>query len=474
MATDSKPHLSLAVVGHVDAGKSTVVGHLLFQSGCIPQRHMNKLERESAELGKASFKFAWVTDTTREERERAITINVSTSRLETPARTLTVLDAPGHRDFVRNMITGTASADAALLVVAAGEGEFAAGASSIGQTREHALLMFALGVKQLVVAVNKMDGHEAAYSQARYEAIKRELSELLGNVGFQSSAVTFVPVSGWIGDNLFARSANMPWYDGPTLLEALDALAVPRRVADKPLRITIQNVFKIAGVGTVATGCVETGELKPGMTLAFGPSNVSAVVGSIERHHTQVSEARPGDQVGFTLHGLPATADLRRGFVASDAGLDPAKAAAEFTVQLVIVNAFRPLRRGYRPTVHCHSAMVACRFKDITEKLDRTTGTVAETNPESVTTGDACTVVLVPESRAMTVEAFQQYPALGRVIVRNSGTTVAVGIIKAVKKHEVPAKRKVRADEPPAPAPTPTGDAEPAPTAVAAVAAAGP
>lgn len=440
--TSSKPHLSLAVLGHVGSGKSTVVGHLFYQSGVVAQRHMNKLERACADAGKASFKFAWVTDNDREARERGLTIRVSTAKLETLTRTLTVLDAPGHRDYTRNMITGTALADAALLVVAASELEFTLGIAPSGQTCEHALLAFALGVKQLVVAVTKMDDATVAFSQTRFDAVVCETRERLESIGFHASALTFVPVSGWSGDNLIARSERMSWFNGPTLLEALDALTVPQRATEKPLRVTIQHVFQIAGVGTVATGCVATGVLTPNMTLAFGPTNASAVVGSIEHHHTHVSEALPGDHVGFMLCGVAASA-LRRGFVASDARLDPAKAVSEFTVRLVIVNALGPIRYGYRPTVHCHSAVVACYFRALVDKLDRATGTVAETNPEFVETGDVCTVVLVPDNVAVTVETFQQYPALGRVIVRDSGRTVAIGIVMAVKKVEVPVRRKV-------------------------------
>lgn len=431
MTMTTKPHLSVAVIGHIDTGKSTILGHFQYKVGCIAQRTIEKLERESAELGKASFKFAWITDSLREERERG----VSSSKVITQEHVLTLVNTPGHKNFMKNAITGIAQADAAVLVVAANDAEFAAGFGATEQTREFALLAFTLGIKQLIVAVNKMDAESVAYSQARFEAVERDVRTYLEQVGFDPSAVVAVPVSGWCGDNLVDRSAhNMPWYTGPTLLEAFDTFKVPRRAVDKPLRVTIQGSYKISGVGTVVAGRVETGVLTPGMIVAFAPSGVTGVVGSIERFHEAVPEALPGDSIGFTLRGV-SHRDVRRGHVASDAKLDPAKKVRTFTAQLVILNAKSEIHREYSPIVHCHSVMGPCQIVDITEKLDRLTGDVIEKNPHSVKTGDACTVVLEP-MRPMVVEAFRRYPALGRFAVRDMGTTIAVGVIKSVEKAE--------------------------------------
>lgn len=426
-----KPQLSVVVLGHIDAGKSTTAGHLLYKSGYISERCMDKLTHESAACGKASFKYAWVLDKRKMERERGITVEISLAKFETPKYAFTFVDAPGHRDFVKNMIIGTAQADAVLLVVAAGENEFNAEFNPTGQTREHALLAFALGIKQMVVAVNKMDCDSVAYSEARYTDVKSQVSGYLKKVGFNTSAIPFVPISGWCGDNLLERSNNMPWYDGPTLVDALNTLSTPMREVDKPLRVSIQNVYTISGVGTVATGRVETGVLTPGLTVAFGPVGVTAKVDSIESHHLVMPEARPGDQVGFTLRGTSAK-EIYRGCVMSDSKLDPAKRAFEFTAQLIVLDG-GSISVGYMPIVHCHTTRMACRISQITEKIDRATGQVVELNPTSVTTGDACTVVLEPRKH-MTVEAFQQYPSLARFVLRDRRMTVAVGIIKSVRK----------------------------------------
>lgn len=430
-----KPQLSVVVLGHIDAGKSTTAGHLLYKSGYVSERWMDKLTHESAACGKASFKYAWVLDKLKMERERGITVEISFAKFETPKYVFTFVDVPGHRNFVKNMIMGTSQADAALLVVTAGENEFNVEFNPTGQTREHALLAFALGIKQMVVAVNKMDCDSVAYSEARYTDVKSQVSGYLKKVGFNTSAIPFVPISGWCGENLLERSNNMPWYDGPTLVDALNTLSVPMREVDKPLRVLIQNVYNISGVGTVATGRVETGVLTPGLTVAFGPVGVTAKVDSIESHHLVLPEAQPGDQVGFTLRGISAK-EIYRGCVMSNSKLDPAKRAFEFTAQLIVINANGgSISVGYTSVVHCHTARVVCRISQITEKIDRATGQVVELNPTSVTTGDACTVVLEPRKH-MTVEAFQQYPAFARFVIRDRRMTVAVGIIKSVRKAE--------------------------------------
>lgn len=427
-----KTHLSLVVIGHIDAGKSTTTGHLLYKCGGVSQRVIEKFEKESAEMGKSSFAFAWVMDSLKAERERGITIDITMREFASPTHVFTVVDVPGHRDFIRNMITGTTQADAAMLVVAAGAGEFETGFSESGQTREHALLAFTLGVKQVVVAVNKMDAESVMYSEARYETITNEVGGYLTNVGFKSELITFVPISGWTGDNMVDRSDKMPWYDGPTLLDALGQLRAPRRPVDKPLRMPIQDVYKIGGIGTVAVGRVETGVLTPGMTATFGPVGLTAEVVSVERHHRAMPEAVAGDIVGVNVKDIAAK-ELERGYVISDSQKDPAACAVDFTAQVVVLAHPGQIGVGYAPVLDCHTAHVACKFREIKERIDRETGEVVEVNPEFVRAGDACTVVLEP-IKPMSVETFQQYPPLGRFAVRDWRRIVAVGIIKSVNK----------------------------------------
>jgi len=312
-----KDKINLVVIGHVDSGKSTSTGHLIYKCGGISQRVIEKFEKEAAEMGKASFKYAWVLDKLKAERERGITIDIALWKFQSDTRIFTIIDAPGHRDFIKNMITGTSQADAAILMIASDVGGFEAGFSKDGQTREHALLAQTMGVKQMIVAVNKMDDTSVKYNQARFDEIKAELTLYLKKVGYNPDKIPFIPISGFEGDNMLEASTNMPWYKGPTLLQALDALNPPKRPSDKPLRLPLQDVYKIQGIGTVPVGRVETGVLKPGMVVTFGPMNVTTEVKSVEMHHEQVEKAEPGDNVGFNVKNL-SVKDIKRGYVCSD------------------------------------------------------------------------------------------------------------------------------------------------------------
>jgi len=429
-----KTHVNLVVIGHVDAGKSTTTGHLIYKLGGIDKRTIEKFEKEAAELGKGSFKYAWVLDNLKAERERGITIDIALWKFETPKFYFTVIDAPGHRDFIKNMITGTSQADVALLVVASGQGEFEAGISKDGQTREHGLLAFTLGVKQMIVAVNKMDDGSVMFSEARYNEIKDEVSNYLKKVGYKVAKIPFVPISGWVGDNMIEKSPNMPWYTGPTLMEALDSVVPPKRPSDKPLRLPLQDVYKIGGIGTVPVGRVETGTLKPGMVVVFAPTALTTEVKSVEMHHEALEEAFPGDNVGFNIKNI-SVKELRRGMVAGDTKNDPPKGCDNFVAQVIIMNHPGQIGNGYAPVLDCHTAHVACRFDEITQKIDKRSGQVTEENPKFIKTGDAAMVKLVP-SKAMCVESFNDYPPLGRFAVRDMRQTVAVGVIKEVVKKE--------------------------------------
>jgi elongation factor 1-alpha len=332
-----KNHINLVVIGHVDSGKSTSTGHLIYKCGGIDKRTIEKFEKEAAEMGKGSFKYAWVLDKLKAERERGITIDIALWKFETAKSVFTIIDAPGHRDFIKNMITGTSQADAAILIIAAGTGEFEAGISKEGQTREHALLAFTMGVKQMIVAINKMDDKSVNYSQERYTEIKKEVSDYLKKIGYNPEKIEFIPISGWNGDNMLEKSENMKWYNGPVLIEALDALVTPKRPKDKPLRLPLQDVYKIGGIGTVPVGRVETGVLKPGMVVTFGPLSITTECKSVEMHHEKLEEALPGDNVGFNVKNL-SVKDIRRGNVASDSKNDPCKDTQNFLAQVIVLN----------------------------------------------------------------------------------------------------------------------------------------
>jgi elongation factor 1-alpha len=427
-----KTHINIVVIGHVDSGKSTTTGHLIYKCGGIDKRVIEKFEKEAQEMGKGSFKYAWVLDKLKAERERGITIDISLWKFETPKYYVTIIDAPGHRDFIKNMITGTSQADCAVLVIASGQGEFEAGISKNGQTREHALLAYTLGVKQMIVAVNKMDDKSVNYSQARYDEIKKEVSAYIKKVGYNPDKVSFVPISGWTGDNMLEKSPNLEWYKGPTLLEALDAIEPPARPTNKPLRLPLQDVYKIAGIGTVPVGRVETGILKPGMIVTFAPAGVTTEVKSVEMHHVSLTEAVPGDNVGFNVKNV-SVKEIRRGMVCGDSKNDPPMETDNFTAQVIILNHPGQIHNGYTPVLDCHTAHIACKFQEILTKIDRRTGKELEKLPKNVKSGDAAMITLVP-SKPMCVETFTDYPPLGRFAVRDMRQTVAVGVIKEVVK----------------------------------------
>ena len=433
-----KIHVSLVVIGHVDAGKSTATGHLIYKCGGIDKRTIEKFEKEAAEIGKSSFKYAWVLDKLKAERERGITIDIALWKFESPKSVLTIIDAPGHRDFIKNMITGTSQADAAILVIDSTAGGFEAGYAKEGQTREHALLAFTLGVKQMIVACNKMDAESVKYSEDRYNEIKKELSGYLKKVGYNIEKVRFVPISGWAGDNMIEKSTNMGWYKGPTLLEALDLLDPPVRPVEKPLRLPLQDVYKIGGIGTVPVGRVETGVMKPGDVVTFAPANVSTEVKSIEMHHESVPEAVPGDNIGFNVKNL-SVKDIRRGYVCSNSKNDPAKETENFLAQVIVLNHPGQIGNGYSPVLDCHTSHIACKFAEIESKIDRRTGKELEKEPKSIKMGDAAMVRLVP-TKPLCVESFTEYPPLGRFAVRDMRQTVAVGVIKAVTKRTADSK----------------------------------
>jgi len=343
-----KLHVNLVVIGHVDSGKSTSTGHLIYKCGGIDERTIEKFEKEAKQLGKESFKYAWVLDKLKAERERGITIDIALWKFESQKYTFTIIDAPGHRDFIKNMITGTSQADVAILVVSSGIGEFEAGIGKDGQTREHALLAYTMGIKQVIVAVNKMDSHN--YTEERFTDIKKEVLDYLKKIGFQEKNINVVAYSGFMGDNLIERSDKMPWYKGDTLLEALDRVEPPVRPIEKPLRLPLQDVYKITGVGTVPVGRVETGVLRAGILVAFAPGAVVTECKSVEMHHTTLEEAIPGDNVGFNIKGVNAK-DLRRGNVASDSKNDPAKECASFNAQVIILNHPNKIQAGYTPVL---------------------------------------------------------------------------------------------------------------------------
>jgi len=418
----SKSHLNIVFVGHVDHGKSTTVGRLLLDSGHIEQHVIDGNEKLAAEMGKAGFGFAYVMDGLKEERERGITIDVAHKEFFTPNYYFTVIDAPGHRDFVKNMITGTSQADAAVLCVAADDGVNA-------QTKEHAFLARVLGVQQLIVNVNKMDISGVDYSQEKYDSVVTEVTSLLKMAGFKTDEIPFIPCAALAGDNVFNKSENMPWYNGMTLFEAIDKIQMPPKPTDRPLRLPIQDVYKISGIGTVPVGKIETGVLNVGKTVVFNPSQQTAEVKSIEMHHTNVEKAEPGDNVGFNVRGLAAT-DIRRGDVAGYTDNEPmfVRHDETFVGQIQLMDIPKAIGSGYTPVFHAHTSQVAVRFVDLLENSK-----TKEANPPFLKTGDAALVRFMP-TKPMAIEQMDAFPELARFAIRDMGKTVAAGVCMKVEK----------------------------------------
>jgi elongation factor 1-alpha len=440
MSASKKPHLNLIIIGHVDHGKSTMVGHLLFDTGNVDEKMIAKYAEESTKTGRGeAFKFAWVLDTLKEERERGVTIDLRFEKFETDKVFFTIIDAPGHRDFIKNMITGTSQADAAILVVSAKKGEFEVGVGPGGQTREHAYLARTLGVNQLAVAINKMDDQTVEYAEERYKECRKELESLLKVVGYDTSKLQFIPVSGWLGDNLVKLSPKMSWYKGPTLLETLDTFQEPPKPTDKPLRIPVQDVYSITGIGTVPVGRVETGVLKVGDNVIFMPANARGECKDIETHHTKIPQAVPGDNIGFNIRGIAKT-DVHRGDVAGHADKPPT-VASEFVGQIIVVFHPTAIAAGYTPVMHAHTATTSATITELMQKIDARSGQVTQEKPDFLKTGDAAMVKIRP-LRPLAVEAYSEIPQLGRFAIRDMGSTIAVGVVKEVTQKAAVAEKK--------------------------------
>ena len=415
-------HQNLAIIGHVDHGKSTLVGRLLYETGSVPEHVIEQHKEEAEEKGKGGFEFAYVMDNLAEERERGVTIDIAHQEFSTDEYEFTIVDCPGHRDFVKNMITGASQADNAVLVVAADDGVQP-------QTREHVFLARTLGIDELIIGVNKMDLVD--YEEGRYRDAVDEVTELLKQVQFNPDDAKFIPISAFEGDNVAEDSENTSWYDGPNLLEALNDLPEPKPPTDAALRLPIQDVYTISGIGTVPVGRVETGMLNTGNNVSFQPSDVSGEVKTIEMHHEEVPEAGPGDNVGFNVRGIGKD-DIRRGDVCGPAD-DPPSVAETFQAQIVVMQHPSVITAGYTPVFHAHTAQVACTIESIDKKIDPSTGETAEEEPDFIQSGDAAVVTVRPQ-KPLSIEPSSEIEELGSFAIRDMGQTIAAGKVLSVQE----------------------------------------
>ncbi|KFM15163.1 Elongation factor 1-alpha protein [Marine Group I thaumarchaeote SCGC AAA799-O18] len=423
-----KDHLNMIITGHIDNGKSTTMGHFLMDLGVVDERTIAQHAKESEETGKGdTFKYAWVMDNIKDERARGITIDLAFKKFETPKYFFTLIDAPGHRDFVKNMITGASEADCAVLVLSAKEGETDTAVAPGGQAREHAFLLKTLGVSQIILAINKMD--DSKFSEDAYKAAKDKGEKLVKSVGYKVENVPCIPVSGWTGDNLVKKSENMPWYSGKTLLEAFDDFKVPEKPTGKPLRLPIQDVYSITGVGTVPVGRVETGTMKPNDKIVVMPSGAAGEIKSIETHHQEMPSASAGDNIGFNLRGIEKK-DIKRGDVLGTPD-SPPNVAKEFKAQIIVINHPTAIAPGYTPVMHCHTAQVAATITAFESKINPATGAAEEENPKFLKVGDSAIVRIKPV-RPTCIETFQEFPEMGRFALRDMGSTIAAGVVKEI------------------------------------------
>lgn len=422
-----KPIINVVFVGHVDHGKSTTIGRLMFDTGKISQQDIDKLKQEAQEKGKVGFEFAFVMDKFKEERERGVTIDLSYQKLLTNKYEATIIDAPGHKDFIKNMITGTSQADAAFLTVSAKDGVQP-------QTKEHAWLIRTMGVKQIAVLVNKMDSMD--YKEDAYNKTKVEVSAVLKQAGFKVDTISFIPISGFKGDNVAKKSANMPWYKGPTLLEQIDLFNQPDKLTNLPLRMHLQDVYEITGIGTVPVGKIATGVMKIGQKVIILPgrtgTGVNGEVKTIEMHHEQLPSAEAGDNVGINIRGI-GKKDIARGDVVCDAA-QPATIAEEFVAQIAVISHPTVIAKGYTPVFHVHTAQVPCQFIELIEKTSPD-GQNAK-NPDFLKNGDIAKVRVRPIGN-LVLETQAQNPKMAQFAIRDAGATVAAGVCIEIKAKKI-------------------------------------
>lgn len=415
-----KPNVNIVFVGHVDAGKSTIVGRLLFDTGAVSEQEMKKLREEAERHGKAGFEFAYVMDKIKEERERGLTIDLAYRKIMTQKYQVTIIDAPGHRDFVKNMITGASQADCAFLVIA--------GPSGVQpQTKEHLWLLRTMGVRNVAVIINKMD--ELKYDETKFNKVKEDVSILLKTVGLKLENITFLATSGLKGDNVAKKSGNMPWYKGPTVLEQFDSFPQPELPTNLPLRMPVQDVYEITGIGTVPVGKIETGIMKPGQKVKVLPGRtgegVEGEIKTIEMHHETLPEARAGDNVGLNIRGV-GKKDIARGDVICDAAA-PVPVVKEFIAQIAVIDHPTALAKGYTPVFHVHTAQVPCQFVELIEQIDSKTGQIIKKNPDFLRNGDVAKVRIKPQGN-LVIETQKDNPHMAGFAVRDAGATVAAGL----------------------------------------------
>ena len=424
---DNREHLNVIHIGHVDSGKSTLSGSILFHTGQIDQRTIEKFEREAKQRGRDSWWLAYILDTTEEERSKGITVEVGRACFETPNKRFTILDAPGHKSFVANMIQGAAQADIAVLVISARKGEFETGFEKGGQTREHALLAKTLGVRVLIVVINKMDEPTVKWAKERYDECVNKLIPFLKASGYNSKHVHFLPIAALSGGNIKDRldKTTCPWYDGPSLLELLDSISVGGRDADGPLRIPILDKYIDRGI--IAMGKVESGTIKENQEVLVMPQGVKARIDKVYINDGEVAVAKPGENVKVKIRGCLED-DVLRGFVLCTKE-SPVVATTQFEAQVMLLELDHKnlFTAGYSAVLHLHTAEEEVVVAKLVAELDKKTGEPKPGGPPRFVKSGALCVCVLKTTRSVCVEKFENMQQLGRFTLRDEGRTIGIG-----------------------------------------------
>lgn len=437
---DMKDHVNVIFIGHVDAGKSTIGGHLLFLTGQVDKRTLEKYEREAKEKNRETWYLSWALDTNLEERDKGKTVEVGRASFDTPNKHFVLLDAPGHKSFVPNMIGGAAQADLGVLVISARKGEFETGFERGGQTREHAMLAKTAGVKHLVTLVNKMDDSTVNWEESRYNEIESKLSPFLKKVGFKASEVTFMPCSGFTGANLkdTVDPKVCPWYTGTSFLDLLDRLPSFMRSHDGPVKILVSDRYK--DMGTMALGKVECGTVRRGESFTLMPNkHIIRVTNIIGPDEQEKNSCTAGENIKLKLAGVEEE-DVVPGFVICSADA-LCSTGRIFEAQVVVLEHKSIICPGYTAVLHIHNAVEEVTLMALVATIDRKTGERSKQRPRFVKQDQIC-IGRFRTSNVICMETFAKFQPMGRFTLRDEGKTIAIGkVLKiAEKREQQPAK----------------------------------
>jgi len=423
--------IPICIIGNANTGKSTLAGHLLFKCGHVLQSDYNRRECELNEKGKSNYKFSWIVDKWKAEREYGFTLDFTINLLHGANNDIILIDTPGKRKYIKNMVSGTSNCDYAILVISAIKSEFNSEINENSITFEHCIIAYTMGIRKIIVCINKIDDSGVDFTEEYYQQIIKIYSEILHKIGFKTTNITFIPISAWIGYNLTEKSIENAWYKGPCLLDLLNLLTPIQHSCEKPLRLAVHDSYLIRGIGTVVIGKIHSGIAKAGMVVQIGPKNIISDSFTIESFYMSLKKAKSGYIIGINIRH-PDYEEIKRGFVLGDYKNDPPKACKSFIAQIILIKNSVLIRTGYSPIIDCHTAHIQCKFEKILAIVDKKTAKELEKLPEFIQPNESALVKLVPK-KPICVEPYNMYPGLGRFLVRDHNEIIAVGVIKSVE-----------------------------------------